>query len=531
VAEPQDNRDATWLQPPQEQQGLTRFVQTLRERGWLVALTVVVTTAVAIAYVATATKIYEASADLLVSPVAGGSTTLASLGLIGASADPTRDVETASHLVTTNDVAERVAEELGTTETPSELLSKVEAVPVAQSNIIAVTARDESPEFARDLANAFAEQTVADRTEQLHEQIDAVIPTLETRLEESAGTVQEAGIQTQLARLETLRSGPDPTLRAETLADTPGSPVSPRPVLSVAGGILAGLVLGLAAAFAYQALDPRLRREEQLRRLYRLPILARIPREARAREKPLAPSNLSGVTLEAYRTLRGTLAASREPDSDGARTVLVTGSSPSEGKTTTAVNLAASLAVAGKKVILIEADLRRPAIAKTLDVQSSRGVVGVLIENIALEDALVSAPGHGSDLQLLLADYEGGWITELFSLPSARRLIEEAKRMADYVVVDSPPLTEVIDALPLARMVDDVLIVVRLGKSRLGRIHQLGELLAENGIKPAGFAVVGTPRPGRADYHYYRPGPVEPPSEKPTRRRAPVRASTARPQG
>jgi capsular exopolysaccharide synthesis family protein len=505
-----DNSTATWLRPPQEEQGLTRFVQTLRERGWIVLVAVLITTGVAIAYVATATKVYEASADLLVSPVAGGSTTLASLGLISSSADPTRDVETAARLVTTNDVAERVQQDLGTQESPQELLDKVEAVPVAQSNIIAISARDESSKVAADLANSFAEQTVADRTKQLHDQIDSIIPALEARLEEAPDSVAAGAIESQLARLETLRSGPDPTLRAETLADAPSDPVSPRPVLSIAGGILAGLVLGLAAAFAYQALDPRLRREEQLRRLYRLPILGRIPRESGSPHAPLSPGRMSGVGIEAYRTLRGTLAASREEShpSEG-RTILVTGSSPSEGKTTTAVNIAASLAVAGKRVILIEADLRRPAIASTLGVQGKPGVVGVLIENIALEDALVQAPGRASEFQLLLADYEGGWITELFSLPSAREMINKAKQLADYVIIDSPPLTEVIDALPLARMVDDVLIVVRLGKSRLGSIHQLGELLAENGIKPVGFAVVGTSRPSRSGYHYYRPTLLE----------------------
>jgi capsular exopolysaccharide synthesis family protein len=508
VAKGVDSSTATWLRPPEEEQGLTRFVQTLRERGWMVLVAVVITTGVAIAYVATATKIYEASADLLVSPVAGGSTTLASLGLISSSTDPTRDVETAARLVHTVDVAERVQRELGTEETPQELLAKIDAAPVAQSNIIAVSARDEDPQFAADLANEFAEQTVADRTDQLHEQIDSIIPTLNTRLEEVADSPAAAGIQSQLARLETLRSGPDPTLRAETAADVPDDPVSPRPVLSIAGGILAGLVLGLGAAFAYQALDPRLRREEQLRRLYRLPILGRIPREAGHPHSPLSPGRLSGVGIEAYRTLRGTMAASRE-DSGGGHTVLVTGSSPSEGKTTTAVNLAASLAVAGKRVILIEADLRRPAIGATLGVQGSSGVVGVLIENIALEDALVQAPGGTSELQLLLADYEGGWITELFALPSAREMIDRAKQIADYVIIDSPPLTEVIDALPLARMVDDVLIVVRLGKTRLGSVRQLGELLAENSIKPAGFAVVGTPRPSRSGYHYYRPTLLE----------------------
>jgi receptor protein-tyrosine kinase len=187
----------------------------------------------------------------------------------------------------------------------------------------------------------------------------------------------------------------------------------------------------------------------------------------------------------------------------GGRVLLVTGSSASEGKTTTAVNLATSLAAAGNSVILIESDLRRPSIGRALGVKPSSGVVSVLIESADLESSLVTTEQFGSNLGLLLADYEGGWISELFALPSARKLIADARALADYVIIDSPPLTDVVDALPLASYVDDVLVVVKIGRTTLSKLSQLGELLVEHGIRPAGFTVVGTPRPSRSDYHYY----------------------------
>ena len=119
---------------------------------------------------------------------------------------------------------------------------------------------------------------------------------------------------------------------------------------------------------------------------------------------------------------------------------MVTGSSVSEGKTTTAVNLAASLALAGQRVILIESDLRRPSLGQALGVTPENGgVVSTLIENTELSNALVTSPNFGPNLQMLLADYEGGWIAELFSIPAAEQMIEEAKALADYVVIDSPP--------------------------------------------------------------------------------------------
>jgi receptor protein-tyrosine kinase len=86
-------------------------------------------------------------------------------------------------------------------------------------------------------------------------------------------------------------------------------------------------------------------------------------------------------------------------------------------------------------------------------------------------------------------------------------MIEEARGLADYVVIDSPPLNEVADALPLARAADQVLIVARLGRTRLDKLSQLGELLAENGIRPTGFAVIGVPRPKRDSYHYFKESP------------------------
>jgi Mrp family chromosome partitioning ATPase len=81
--------------------------------------------------------------------------------------------------------------------------------------------------------------------------------------------------------------------------------------------------------------------------------------------------------------------------------------------------------------------------------------------------------------------------------------MEEARRLADYVIVDSPPLNDVVDGLPLAQLADEVLIVAKLGTTRLDKLGQLGELLGENGVRPAGFAVIGVPRPKRRDYHYY----------------------------
>jgi Mrp family chromosome partitioning ATPase len=104
---------------------------------------------------------------------------------------------------------------------------------------------------------------------------------------------------------------------------------------------------------------------------------------------------------------------------------------------------------------------------------------------------------------VLTADKTGADFADLFSLPAAKRLLDEAERLADYVIIDSPPLSDVVDALQLAQRADAVLLVARLGHSRISKIRELGELLAGSGIRPAGFALLGTPRGDRKGYAYF----------------------------
>ena len=494
-----------WIQPPVEQEGLKRYVATLRERIWIVIATIVITTGIAILYVTTAAKVYTGATEIRITPGARHAVRHprpgAASSQVGRPDPRRRDRRPAGHEHRRRRARKGRARLAPQRRSASRQRHCRARRPVG--HLGRPGRRRDARRSGSDLSNAFAEQTIVEQTEELHNFIEREFPNWRASSTTATGVTAEERSRLSSLSSADLQSGPDPTLSVLTEATPPSAPISPKPVLSVVGGLFAGTILGIAAAFAVQVLDPRLRREEQLRRLYRLPILARIPREVKKTDNPIDPLALSPAASEAYRTLRGTLAVQKRNYGDAARVILVTGSSPSEGKTTTAVNLATSLAAAGNSVILMESDLRRPSIGRALGVKPTYGMVSVLIESIDLEDALVTTEQFGSNFGLLLADYEGGWISELFALPAARQLIEDAREIADYVIVDSPPLTDVVDALPLASYVDDVLLVVKLGKTTLSKLAQLGELLAENGIKPAGFTVVGTPRPTRSDYHYY----------------------------
>jgi capsular exopolysaccharide synthesis family protein len=501
------DRSADWLRPRVEQQGLQRYVNTIRERIRLIIAVTVLTTLAAVAYLAVAPKVYEARSELLVTPVPSDDPALSGLPIIRQSSDPTRDVETAARLIANRQVAERVRKDVPDAPTP--LLDNVTAEPVAQSNLVAVTARAESGRAAQLTANGFAEHAIELQTDKLHAALDKSIENLEARVEalgadDEAQPSGELSLRQQLTRLQTLRGQEDPTLSIQSRAAEPNAPASPKKKLTLIAGVLAGLILGIGGAFALQVLDPRLRREEQLRALYGLPVLGRIPKEGKGGNTALAPERLSPSTLEAYRTLRATLAASRRGSKTETPAILVTSPSPSEGKTTSAINLASSLALAGNSVILIEADLRRPAIGAALGVTTKTGTGSVLLGMTDLEDALVETNAYGRYLRLLLADSSGGasgFMADQLFLPAAGHLVEDAKALADYVIVDSPPLAEVIDALPLAQQVDEVLVVVRLGRTQLTKLQNLGELLARSDIEPVGFAVVGVPDTG--DGYYY----------------------------
>ena len=512
-------------------------METVRERLGLIALVTALSLLAAGLYLATAEKTYEAQAELLVTPLPEDDPALTGLGVIRSSSDPTRDVETVARLVTSRDVAARVKTELNSDDSASDLEDKVDAAPVAQSNVVVITATADDPKLAADIANAFAAQAIADRSDKLRAQVEPLIESVRQRIEAGEETASDGTLTDQLARLESLATSGDPTIRLETRATENDSPVSPRPMLTIVAALIVGLVLGVGGAFLIQAVDPRLRREEQLRELYGIPILARIPRERQPgesrspahpkrrgpRKPPLSPSSLSPRTLEAFRTLRTMLSAAiadGDHENGLGRAILVTGPSPAEGKTTTAINLASSYALAGKRVILLEADFRRPTVAKALKVKSRVGIGKVLFGEIPLKDALVRVQPFGNDLRLLPVERPDDHLSELLSMPVARNLLEEARKLADYVIIDSPPLTEVVDALPLARYADDVLLVTRLGMSSLLQLSRLADLFEQNSIEPRGFVVVGVG--SASEQSYYLDAPMdreqpEPPKGAPRR--------------
>jgi polysaccharide biosynthesis transport protein len=499
----------SWLAPQGPREGLSHYVEVVRTRVRLILTCVVLVTLVAGLYAALAPKSYKAESRLLVTPI-NSQNNFVGLGLVTDSGNPGGAISTAASLVTTPEVGALVAGRIGGTDARS-ALKGVSAVPVAQSDVVSITATASSAARAQALANAVAIATVQTRSEALHRALDKIIPTLRSQVSALPVTERtgQGSLGERLASLETLRAGPDPTVTVASLAQRPNSPSWPRKKLTLIVGVLVGLVLGLAAAFALEGLDPRVRREEALRRIFRLPVLARVPRERRfPRTLPMRPSELSLAAQESYRMLRVALGV--RGDSPGPHSLMVTGSTASEGKSTVALNLAATMAFAGQKVILIEADLRRPSVARALDLAAKpgkRGTAGVLMGEIALGDAIIPVTKLTDNLSVLLVEQSAPFLADGL-LAASEGLVEQAAEIADCVIFDAPPVTEVSDALPLTQHVDSVIIVARLGHSRTDQLVKLGEILIRLNVRPSGLVIVSDdPGQGRGYYATSSSGP------------------------
>jgi capsular exopolysaccharide synthesis family protein len=488
-----------------QREGASRYLAALREHWLLILTLVVVAVGSAAVYSYTAPKKYKAEADLLVTPQSDS--TFDGLPVIRESNGLTSGVLTAARLVQTPQVAERVRTHQSFGLSRNALLASIEVQPVSQSNIIAIIATAGSPTRAADIANAFALGFVNLRKDDFDTALNGTMARLRARIASlppsQLSTPAASDLRAQLAQLQTLAGGPDPSVSVASPAVPPSSPSWPRPKLSMAIALLVALLLGAGAALALELFNPRINREDELLLGHRLPILARVPRVSNSSASRYLThrGRLPAHVWEAYRTLRASLTGAG-PDGGYPRTILVTSAIPGEGKTMTSVNLAITMALTGTKVILIDADLRRPMIATVFGAAARANGFGLLLlGNAAPELALLEAPGT-PNLQLLLSNPEHAHLVDLLQRGRLEAVLDQLRDYADVIIIDSPPLTEVGDALPLADVADLVLVAVRLGRSRRDKLDELRRALAQRGVSPAGFVVTTRRRSRKAPYGY-----------------------------
>ncbi len=297
------------------------------------------------------------------------------------------------------------------------------------------------------------------------------------------------------------------TVQVAQKAPVPTEPSSPKTLRNTLIGGVLGLFLGLGLALLLERLDPRIRNPEELESIYHLPLIGAVPQSA-ALSQLVPDGKETSVTLslaeaEAFHVIRARL-RSFNADRD-IRMVLVSSAAPGEGKTTVARHLAGATARMGSRVLLLEANLRRPTVAQQLDIKSGPGLSDVLLGKMSLNEAeqminLGIPPGDSSGDRMLAVLVAGAALlinpVELIESHAMDVLLTQAKSAYDLVVIDAPELTVVPDAFLLLSKVDGVVIVGRIGRSRRDVAERLRHLLdtsaaplvgvIANGVKPSG---------------------------------------------
>ncbi len=299
-------------------------------------------------------------------------------------------------------------------------------------------------------------------------------------------------------------------------AVVPSYPIKPKPSANYLMGIILGLGLGIGAAFLVHSLDTRIRTLDDIETFVKLPILGTIPviqeaesdleefnqliEKADGESKTELTRSLQYVMAqlvshyapkspiaESYRTLRTNIIAKKPPRSV---TILVTSSGPKEGKSTSIANMAVTLAQMNAKVILVDLDLRRPMIQNKFMIDKENGVSDYLIDS-NLTVAQVAKHTEIPNLDVITSGFIPPNPSEMLSSKRFDELILDLKENYDFILFDSPPVIAVTDALILAKKVDMLLMIVRIGLTEKGIVKRARELLANVNAKIDGIVVNG----------------------------------------
>jgi non-specific protein-tyrosine kinase len=454
---------------------LREYLAVLRYRKWSIILVTALVVAGALAFSFVQTPQYEAEAKVLVRPVTVSPQT----------APVPPNLETERGLVASVPVAEKVAEELQLSETPPDLLESVDVDAVTGSEFLVVKYQHPDPLESQRRAQAFADSYLEFRGEQALEEVTAATEPLETqlrdlesqlaevqrRLEETRDDTERAALEIEqtslVSRIAVLEQELSRLTVPENLrvgqvvepATLPTTPATPNYLVNIPLAVFVGLALGVGVAFVRERLDDRLRGREDFEHRAGAPVLAVVPHASgwkkRKEARLVTSSEPRSAPSEAYRTLRTSLLFTASQN--GVRRVLITSSQDEEGKTTTVANLGMVLAQAGKRVVLVDADLRKPRLHRFFGLENRVGLTNVLAQEVEPPDAVVQS--GVPNLVLLPCGPIPGNPAELLSSDAMGAMLQHLGKLADFVIVDSAPVLAAADASILATYADAVLLV------------------------------------------------------------------------
>jgi non-specific protein-tyrosine kinase len=505
---------------PHRERTLTEYLEVVRRRRWIAFVPLILVPLVVFVYTSRQPDVYASSSEVLLSRQ---SLAAALSGVTNADVytDADRFAQTQASLARVPEVAATAIKKAGVTGiTPGQLLASSSVTPRGNSDLLRFVVRNAQPAVAAALATAYAQAFTQYRLGLDTANIATARSDLERTLKElrRQGATDTslyrdvAGKAQELRTMELLQTKPK-VVRTAANAER----VAPTPTRDAILGIGVGLLLGLAAAFLWEALDKRVRDESEIQRSLDLPLLARLPSPGSTEPGRIAILDGPGdAYAEAIRRLRSNVEFANLDVN--AKVIMVTSAVSDEGKSVTVANLAVAFALAGRRVGLVDLDLRKPSLGRMFGVGLRPGLTDVAIERIDLERALIPValesrearsprslstsvrssavaerrePDGLGSLVLLPAGFLPASPGELVGTQAVAQIIATLREQMDVVLVDSPPLLVVSDAATLSSRMDAVAVVIRSGAVNRPILKELARELEASRARKLGFAMTG----------------------------------------
>ncbi len=480
-----------------ENDSLANALAVLRRRRLIVGAVVLACVVVAVVHQKGSAKSYAATASVTFQ---SGTLTDAALQVSPSGGnEPQREANTEQQIGHSPEVAAGVRAQLHIAAEPSELLKEVQVEAAANANVLNMVATTGDPRLSARLANAFAEQYI---TFKVKSQL-AGIATAEHKLQEQlgglpVGSPERTALQQSLQRTSELRAVAGGGASIIGLASE-GKPTGTGLSTTIVIGFVVGLAIAFSIVFVLESLDRRIKSIEEFEREYRLPALAAVPQSAFRVHRAVDREE-----LEPYRILRSALdfaAVTRQLD-----TLLVTSAGAGEGKTTVAVDLSHAVALAGRRVVLVELDLRRPTFAEHFGLDTRSGLTTALSSNTPVTELLVEPLADLPNLSVLPAGRLPHNPSELLGSPAIAEIISELAAGDSMVIIDAPPLNPVADAQVLLNnsAIHGTILVARVGQATRDQVRRARMILNRHIVEPVGIVVTGLLDADRYGYGIYR---------------------------